>query len=228
MCERGTDAGIRAMDFQIYTMYVNRQDLLEHAIESVGRYRDRVVVIDNSPERRLELEHFRGEIIRPPVPLFVSQSYNLIRSFAEERRQEGFFMMHSDAEASEDVVEQLLERAKELDRTRVNWGVILTNYDVFCLLNTRIVKEFPWDTYLPVYYTDVDFYYRLRLAGVRLVETDLPVKHMEQGSNAMKADPTLRQFITSNYPAWRQYYIAKWGGERDQERYSTPFNRRLL
>ncbi len=132
--------------------------------------------------------------------------------------------MHSDALASPDVIHRMLGRAHELTREGRRWGVILSNYDVLCLHNTATLKEFSWDTNLPLYYTDVDFYYRLKLAGIELVETHLPVVHQEGGSASIRADAGLCNFVNSNWSRWRDYYIRKWGGERDQERYTVPFN----
>jgi hypothetical protein len=211
------------MDFQIYTMYVNRQDLLEDAIASVGEYASHVAVLDNSPHQDLKLPGFPGEILVPPVPLFCSQSYNLILKLAVERGQEFFFIMHSDARASAAVVEQCLALGQTLKRDGVQWGVIFTNYDVLCLHNTDVLKDFRWDQYLPVYYTDVDFYYRLKLAGVQIIQSHLRVEHANGGSQTMKSDIATDRFVRINYPAWRQYYVCKWGGDRDQETFTEPF-----
>lgn len=212
------------MRFQIFTMYINRRDLLWDAIRSVDAYEEQVVVLDNSREQDLTLEGFAGEIVVPPIPLFCSQSYNLILSLAKLRGLDAFFIMHSDARASNGVIEALLERAEQLNQEGVNWGVLFTNYDVLCLSNLAVVADFRWDPYLPLYYTDVDYYRRLRLAGVQLIETYLPVEHREGGSTSLKADPALGAFVETNFPAWRQYYLRKWGGERDQEQFLTPFN----
>lgn len=211
-------------DWQLYVLYLNRQDLLEQALDSLGDYQDRAVIIDNSAGGPLTLPGRPAEIVRPPVPLFVSQSYNLVQNTARTRQQDLFFVMHSDARASPEVIEACLEQAEELEASRVNWGVIFTNYDVLALHNVRVLDDFRWDPYLPLYFTDVDFYYRLRIAGVRLVESGLHVEHHEEGSSAMKADLALREFIQTNYFAWRDYYVRKWGGERDHETFRTPFN----
>lgn len=214
------------MEFGIYCLCVNRKDLLEGAIRSLGKYAARLTVIDNSPAEDLDLTDSPcapGAIYRPPVPLFVSQSYNLALKLAVERKQAAFFVLHSDAEASPEIVEAMLARANELEKTRSNWGVMLSNYDVLVLYRTGIIREFPWDTFLPAYYTDVDHTYRLKLAGVKIVETGLPVVHRNGGSSAMKADRHIQEWVTTNYPAWRQYYLRKWGGERNEERFVTPF-----
>jgi len=212
------------MNYQIYTLYVNRRDLLMGTLDSIDAFQDRVVVLDDSPRQYLLIEDFAGEIYRPDVPLFCSPSYNLILALARQRRQDAFFIMHSDARASAEVVEAVLARAEELNQAGLRWGVIFTNYDVLCLQNTAVLAHFQWDPYLPVYYTDVDYYRRLRLAGIALIETGLPVEHAERGSSAMKADAALYHFVQTNFPAWREYYHRKWGGERDQERFATPFD----
>jgi hypothetical protein len=212
------------MHYQIYTMFVNRKDLLIRALAGLGEHRKETVILDNSPQQDLMLEDFPGEILRPCVPLYCNQSYNLIVSLARQRRQEVFFMMHSDALASPEVIAQMLDMADGLNKTGCNWGVLFTNYDVLCLWNTRVIQGFTWDPYLPLYYTDVDCYYRLKLAGVELIETYLSVEHQEGGSTTQRADPALRAFVETSYPAWRDYYIRKWGGERGQERFTAPFN----
>lgn len=211
------------MNFQIYTMYVNRKDLLEQALDALGRYRNKVVALDNSPRQDLELPGFKGEILKPSVPLYCSQSYNLILAEAKRRGQEVFFIMHSDALASAEVVSELLTRARTLTKANRRWGVIFTNYDVLCLHNTEVLGSCAWDPHLPLYYTDADFYYRCKLAGIELIESYLPVEHQEGGSSAMKADPAVKAYVETNYPAWRAYYLRKWGGERGQEQFSVPF-----
>lgn len=212
------------MDYQIYTMYVNRKDVLIEALQSLGPYQENAVVLDNSPNQDLTLDDFRGEIFTPSVPLYCNQSYNLIQRLAAQRRQDLFFIMHSDARASPEIIEALLQRAKELDQEQRRWGLLFTNYDVLCLMNAGALRDLNWDRFLPLYYTDVDYYYQLKLAGLEMIETYLPVEHQNGGSST-HSDPELKTYIETNYPAWRQYYILKWGGERGQERFSTPFNR---
>ncbi len=212
------------MNYQIYTMYVNSKDVLIRAVQSLGSYQANVVIIDNSPLQELALDDFPGEIVTPAVPLYCNQSYNLIQRLAAERGQDLFFIMHSDARASPEIVEALLQRAQELDQKERRWGVLFTNYDVLCLMNARALREIHWDHFLPLYYTDVDYYYRLKLADLELIETYLPVEHQNGGSNA-QSDPDIKAYVQANYPAWRHYYMLKWGGERGQEQFTTPFDR---
>jgi len=212
------------MSYKIYTMFVNRRELLEGAIASVARHMRSVVIIDNSKHRDLRLSDSDWRVIRPPVPLFCSQSYNLILEDAVEKALDVFFIMHSDAIASPNIIDEMLDRAQVLNEQARNWGVMFSNYDVLALHNAALLKDFRWDPYLPLYYTDCDFYFRLKLAGIEIIETHLPVEHCEGGSTTLKADLALETFVNTNYAGWRNYYIQKWGGERDHETYTTPFN----
>jgi hypothetical protein len=211
------------MNFQIYTMYVNRKDVLVQALRALGHYQERVVVLDNSFHQDLSLDEFPGEIFVPSSPLYCNQSYNLMQRLAERRGQEAYFIMHSDALASPRVVDAVLARAAELNGEGRRWGTIFTDHDVLCLMNTPLLTGLHWDQYLPLYYTDVDYYRRMELAGLEIVETYLPVGHQEGGSTT-QSDPVIQLFVQINYPAWRHYYMTKWGGERGQETYTEPFN----
>jgi hypothetical protein len=51
-----------------------------------------------------------------------------------------------------------------------------------------------WDTVLPQYFSDCDYYRRVQLAGFELIETGLPVIHVDKGSNTLRSDPR-REFL---------------------------------
>lgn len=92
-------------------------------------------------------------------------------------------------------------------------------------MNAEAIRDIHWDHYFPLHYTDCDYYYRLKLAGLELVESPFVVEHLEGGSNTQR-DLACKIFVESNYPAWRHYYQQKWGGDNGQEKYSIPFNGR--
>jgi len=205
-------------------MYVNRRDLLMAAIAGIAGFEDRLTIIDNSHDQGLELDDFAGKILRPPAPLYCSESYNLILTEAVRRRLDLFFIMHSDALASPEIIESMVTRAEELNEEGRKWGVMFSNYDVLALHNTKALKGMEWDNNLPLYYTDVDFYYRLKLAGIEIIETGLPVIHQEAGSSVIRSDPGLANFVYSNMSKWQAYYNRKWGGDRDHETFTVPFD----
>jgi hypothetical protein len=146
-------------------------------------------------------------------------------------------MMHSDAEAAPGVGSKLLElcRAGGYPPIPTNyegkvwigkpWGAIFTAYDAFAAFNIDACRAVgPWDVNLPWYFADNDYYRRLRLAGYATLESGLEVRH--EPSQTLGADARLRFLNGVTFPLYRQYYVAKWGGEPGRETYAKPFDGR--
>lgn len=208
----------------IFMIYLNRPDLLRRAVTSLGEYQHHLVVIDNSPQGDFELDGFEGEVMRPPVQLCCNQSYNWALKRVRAEGYERFFIMHSDGLVSPRIVEKLWAKADDLDSRGSNWGIVFTNYDVLCLCRSAALTPFSWDHHLPMYYMDADFFRQLLLAGIELVDSHLPVIHQEGGSNTLRSDTAIQCYVKTGYPAWQQYYRAKWGGDRGEERFTVPFD----
>src|SRR5262249_22156848 len=105
------------------------------------------------------------------------------------------------------------------------WGMVFTHYDTlaaFSMEMTRVVGQ--WDTTLPQYFADGDYYQRVRCAGYEIINTGLPVTHHNSGSNTFKSDPQRRFLNSVTFPLYERYYAAKWGGLPGHETYSWPFN----
>jgi len=155
------------LTFAIYTMYVNRLDLLKGGIASIAIYGAKLTVVDNSSGR--ELSEFGGveRVFHPPEPMYCCGSYNWIADDAVKRGLDVFFIMHSDALASPEIIEAMVSKAEELNGEGRRWGVMFSNYDVLVAHNTHVVGDMRWDPELPLYYTDVDYYYQWQVPGVR-------------------------------------------------------------
>jgi GT2 family glycosyltransferase len=103
--------------------------------------------------------------------------------------------------------------------------IVHSNFGL-CALN-RIA----WDTigcfdenFYPIYYEDVDFYYRANLAGLKaLVLPDVGVTHL--GSQTINRVPELETQNRETFRRNNEYYARKWGSLTiGQETYATPFN----
>ena len=94
---------------RVFIMYVNRSEVFASCLDSLGEFRSSAVVIDNSNQSELGVRHPQIEIVLPSAPLYCNQSYNLIPRIAEDRELDVFFIMHSDALASERVVQAMLD-----------------------------------------------------------------------------------------------------------------------
>ena len=205
------------MELPVYIPYVNRPDLLLKAVQSLGKYAAKVVVIDNSENQDVETKVPGTDVFKPCVPLSFTQSQNWMMKTSDI-----YIWMHVDAEASEDAYEKLCAKVEEVKDTK--WGVIYMRYDIFSAVNGKAGRELGgYDNVFMDYSSDVDFYHRLDLAGLKRINLGHPdIKHV--GSQTIKSDVVLgikNAFMGSSR---HDYYLKKWGGPGGFEVYKTPFN----
>jgi len=212
-------------DFSAFVPHVVREDLLAKAVDSIPEYHENLTIIDNSPNGLQKGSYWWGDVLRPPVPLSCSQTFNWIMRLTRERGHKICIWMHNDAEAGPGVAQGLLDFARKSTADSRKWGVLFTHYDTMCALNTDLIDVVgEWDVNLPQYATDNDYYRRVRLAGWECIDTNLTdVKH--EGSATINSDP-MRKFVNSvTFPLYLYYYSQKWGGDVGREKFLTPFNR---
>ena len=204
--------------------FLNRPDLLRVAIQSVKPLWPHTLIIDNS-DTGLDTAMWPVPVVRPPVPLMISQTMNLLQRLAAERSCEVVLFMHNDAEAAVGTPERLLAIIEEAITSKQRWGVVFTHYDILAAYSmemARVVGQ--WDTTLPAYFADDDYYRRVRLAGYEFINTGLQVIHHNNGSSTLKSDPRLMFLNNVTFPLYERYYTAKWGGLPGSETYDWPFN----
>lgn len=201
---------------------VVRPDLLKRAVQSVEPLWPSTLIIDNSADG-LDPQGWPLPILRPAVPLTFSQTMNLLYRLAEERRCDSLLFMHSDAEAGAGSPERFLTIVEEATMSGRRWGVAYTNYDALAAFNMGMMREVgPWDTVLPHYFADNDYYRRIRLARYDILETGLKVKH--KVSSTIRNDRRYGFLNKVTFPLYQSYYVAKWGGPAGAETYDRPFN----
>ena len=203
----------------LFIPYVNRPDLLEKALASVGRVNEVQTLVLNNSGEPLNILYQR----EPPVPLTFAQTQNWMLKMAEELNAPFYLFMHSDAEAVADTVLRLVSMAKALTVQGRRWGTVFTAYDALAAFNTDAMRAIEgWDTMLSWYLADCDCYRRLRMAGYELIDSGLPVKHTP--SQTLNSDPTIKRNVNLEVPFRHSYYRAKWGGDNEHEVYERPFN----
>jgi hypothetical protein len=212
------------MQYLLGIPFANREDLLRRAIESVKPLWRHTVIVDNS-ETGLIPSAWPTEVIAPHVPLSFSQTMNLLQRLAAQRGCDVLFYMHNDAEPGSGTPERLLAAVEEALVSRPRWGVAFTHYDALAAANMAMVRDVgPWDTNLPQYFSDNDYYRRIRLAGWEVMETGLPVTHLEGGSSTIKSDARRLLLNSVTFPLYERYYVVKWGGPPERETYRRAFN----
>ena len=210
------------MSYLLGIPFVNRPDLLAAAVRSIEPCWPQALIVDNA-EELLDPAAWPIPLFRPPVPLTFSQTMNLLQRLAVERGAEVVLLMHNDAEAAPGTPEALLAAAGAATAAGRRWGAIWTNYDALAAYSLRMVADVgQWDTTLPQYFADNDYYRRIVLAGYELVDSGLPVVH--HASSTITTDPRRRFLNGITFPLYEQYYVAKWGGPPGGERFARPFD----
>ncbi|AJY74191.1 glycosyltransferase family 2 protein [Paenibacillus beijingensis] len=209
--------------------YVNRQDLLRNAILSVQPYWPHLMIIDNSEGRDLRnadwLKSY-ATVYEPPVPFNFCQMMNYLQKLGAQRDCDFVLFMHNDAEPQPNVAQYFLDMIKMYQSSGRKWGVAYTAYDILVAFNIEAAKAVgPWDTNLPSYYTDCDYYWRMKHSPYEIIETGLPVTHHNGGGTTHKSDSYKGKVNECTFKLYEQFYITKWGGTWYAEKYPTPFNR---
>ncbi len=204
--------------------FVNREDLLSLAVASARPLWPHTIIVDNSAGG-LSPADWPVAVLRPSLPLSFSQTMNLLQAEAAARSCDALLFMHNDAEAAAGTPERLLAALAEAHEARRRWGVAFTNYDTLAAFNTEAVAcAGAWDTTLPQYFADNDYYRRLRLAGYEELCTGLPVTHHNDASSTVKSDPWRGHHNGVTFPLYAGYYAAKWGGAPGGESFDWPFD----
>lgn len=202
-------------DFTAYCPYVNRPDLLERVIQACKADGIHLNVIDNSGE--------------PCIPMTFSQSMNWEMRHAGLQGIKFCLHMHSDAVIPEGDITKLLEFARETDERTKKWAVIYTHYDILACYNPQAYLAVGgYDTNLPNYFSDNDWYRRCKLAGWELVQmVGHNVEHgvNGEGSQTINSDLRLKFLNGQTFPLYAEYYKKKWGGSPGHEVFRFPFNR---
>jgi hypothetical protein len=210
-----------ARPFFVAVLHANRPDLTRRAWCSVAPLWRHAFVLDNGDEplRRWE----RGAVVRPTFPLTFSQSMELLRRHALRWGYPWYAVMHNDAAVlSPDALPLWADTRARNFAAPDGPAATLTNYDSLIAFCTARVAPHAWDTNVPQYGAETDYYRRLQLAGLALEPSDLPVAHAV--SQTIKSDPA-RHFAHNMLNGHMQnYYTQKWGGPPHRERYKRPWN----
>lgn len=190
--------------------YTLKFDLLNNAINSLGEFANKVFVIDNSPMSELRNRKLDKEvsIYEPPVPLTFVQSMNTIQIMAKASDCQLFFIMHDDAEIECGMTANLIENAKTEYFKDDKFGAGFTNYDALAAFSTKAVSVIgPWDQIFTQYWSDNDYYGRIKKCGFKIVDNLIPsslVKH--HTSSTIKANSRLSLANSILFEAYEKLY----------------------
>ena len=79
------------------------------------------------------------------------------------------------------------------------------------------------DMYYPCYCEDMDYFYRAKLKGYKLIN-DPKAYHYHFGDQNPSKDPEFETYKAMRFAVVQDYYTHKWGGTPGHETYTKPFN----
>jgi hypothetical protein len=201
----------------IFIPVVNNFHLLQKAINSVPENLYNEYFIFNNSGQNLD-EHIDKKqfTIINETPISFKDTQNKMRLYAIENGYDYYSFMHNDGEILDDCAYRLIKKADELISNNEIWGVIFTNYDIFCAFNTNCVQNIGewgddnWPTQKSGYYLDVDYYRRMIIQNYQHVYIESNVSH-DEWSNTIRNEKEL-QIWHSQKEQVETHYANKWGG----------------
>lgn len=200
----------------IYVFHRNNVEMTERAVACARSAGLRPIILDNSDNFDFKFKALSTHL-SPHLYTFASMHNFLAKHTGS------YFWMHNDVEAPRETFDALIEACmvKEPDT-----GIVLANYDCISWVNAKAIEDAGWwDLALPQYFSDVDIYRRVQLAGYKVVELALPLTHHKSGS---LQEPMQNLKSKMTYYLYEEYYKRKWGGTPLQETYTKPFEPYLL
>lgn len=216
------------LNYHVVMPFTNNFERFVKAVDSISMLHDNLTIIDNSINKCVKNKYPYLNIYETPIQFTCSQSFNCAQTIAREQNVDILLMAHSDMEVTnEDKLKEFLNYLEKLNEVKHDslWGLCFTHYDSFVALNMDCMDVIgPWDQNITHYPIDVDFYHRIRKYGYVCLDYDGSwVEH--HASSTVRKNAMMEYInhihITNNNHV---YYEKKWGGSRDNEKYSFPFN----
>lgn len=216
------------MEYKIIIPIYRELSHIEGNLESINDW-EHIFIIDNSPTFWCEKFIGRGaKVIHKPENIGVARSWNL----GIDQGKEYNFFVSSSVKFNKgfkeviDIVEKMIEdKAPSIEYgffTQLGWHMN-------CLTQKTIDKVGLFDeNFYPAYEEDVDMCRRIYLAGIHANQKGetlggvVPCAVID--AQPFEIATTLKRAgLQVNFAALRNYYIEKWGGDHEKEKFTTPF-----
>lgn len=194
--------------------YINSPKYFERLIASIDEEVGQLVIIDNT---------FDGSAPQVPGAVTVSArcnfgvaaSWNLI--IKSNPLAPWWLIVNSDVEFAPGDLAQIVEAMKTND------AVTMHGFSIFAASTKAVETVGLFDeNFIPAYYEDNDWTYRCKLMGI--VITDLALGAAHRGSITIRSDQWLMLENKRTFEKNRRYFMDKWGGDKYNETFLTPFN----
>lgn len=201
---------------------VNGVDLLRRMLASVDEPVERLVIVDMTPDRSVDVP---GALyIRPLISLGLAGAINAGIMQTPDAPW-WLFSSHDLVYGPGDLAEIAALVAIDdapvfVTGDRLDERMLRNAYGAVNRAAVEMVGLFDEHAFYPIYYDDDDWERRCRLGGVDWVEFNGMIAH--DRSSTIK-DPLAAAANARTFPLNRARYIEKWGGAPGGEQFTTPY-----
>ena len=215
---------------------LNQYTRLEAMLDSVASSTskpDQIIVIDNGRKllyKPFLFRHNNIDIYIPQTNLGVAGSCNQALRMVKD----WWFHCNDDVELEATLIEKMKAaiQSEYIDKGHHDIPfMFIPDYGVGSAFSVfmmqRSITDFIgwWDeSFFPIYFEDNDFGYRMNLAGVKRKVVEGCKYHHHTSSTIHGLPPDQQRLHHDNFRKLQEYYVNKWGGPPEQEKYSRPFD----
>jgi GT2 family glycosyltransferase len=196
---------------------INRADLLNEALGVYQKcYPNLIIFVLDNGQQEINIKNPRVLLLKRDG-LGVSESWNLLieKAFCSD-----YYLILNDDIVLENSEHNISEIIKNDDGNTFYVCEPKNNWSSFILSKSVFDKVGKFDEgFIRSYYEDNDYFYRMSLNNVNYKITPQLNPTVYRNSQTIFKNPELNN-STNN----KEYYIKKWGGEPNFEKYKTPFN----
>lgn len=117
---------------------------------------------------------------------------------------------------NESLVNDVIKKNKSgFVQAHTTWAAFIISKPIF-----EKVGDFDENLY-PAYFEDNDYLHRMKLANIMVEKSMKLVPLVMRHSSSINKDPKLNKDFIKN----KNYFIDKWGGEPNREKFKKPFNK---
>jgi GT2 family glycosyltransferase len=198
---------------------INRADLLQQALEVYkdNWYGRHVYIVDNGVQD-IKITASNQKVLKMPKNLGVSGSWNLLCTTLFAKGYTHVALLNDDIiwkKTADDIEDFIDANPSDFYLGLGTWCLI-----IIPLTTWEKVGKFD-EQFFPAYFEDNDYCYRMRLEGLKRINSPFFNPEIYRNSQTIAKDPSLNKNFTLN----RTLYINKWGGSPSNETYKTPFEK---
>lgn len=202
---------------------INRADLLNQALDKyVEDFPDIDIYIVDNGKQNISLERHKNVLVwKSESNMGVAKSWNhiLTSGFWSTNAEYGLILnddiyLGKKKDYIKDLIFVMIKQGIDLLQSQNHMCSFIISKECY-----NYIGQFD-EMFYPAYFEDNDYRYRMKLLGKNIVTTDRLNPKIFRNSQTIAKDPTLNQ----RFQTLRNYYISKWGGAPNEEKFQTPFN----